>query len=437
MNSHGNNFGGVEMFELAKILWPINRSITGQGVRDTLSIIRERIPQLDIREIPSGKEVFDWVVPDEWQVSEAYIADESGHKIIDFKNNNLHLVGYSISVDKKITLNELQSHLYSIPEMPNAIPYVTSYYAKNWGFCLSHNQRSKLSDVNYHVVIKANHFKGVLNYGELLLRGDSEKEVFISTYVCHPSMANNELSGPLVTLGIIKWLEKLRQRKYTYRIVFIPETIGSLSYLSENISYLKENVIAGFNITCVGDEADFSFLPSRNGNTLSDRAALCILEGELNFFKKYTWLDRGSDERQYCAPGIDLPITSIMRSKYAEYSQYHTSLDDLTFISPKGLSESLEIYKKVLLCLESNCYPKIKILGEPHLSKRGLYPTISTLDVAKKVQIMMDFISYCDGEIDLISIAKLIKQPFFEILRILNLLKSHDILKIQDESTSK
>ena len=429
-------FEGCKMMSLAEKLWPINRSITGQGVRDTLTILKEHLPNLKICEIESGTKVFDWVVPNEWQISEAYIEDEYGNKIIDIKNNNLHIVSYSISIDTIISLENLQEHLYSLPHLPDAIPYVTSYYESNWGFCLPHSLRSSLKNIQYHVVIKSTHFKGFLNYGELLIKGEYSKEIFLSTYICHPSMANNELSGPVLTVEISKWIENLKNKKFSFRIIFIPETIGSLSYLFRNLNYMKQNVIAGYNITCVGDEAEFSFLPSRSGDTLSDRAALIILENELSNFKKYSWLERGSDERQYCAPGIDLPVSSIMRSKYGEYFQYHTSLDNLSFITSKGLSESLEIYKKVILCILSNCYPKINILGEPHLSKRNLYPTISTLEVASKVKSLMNFISFCDGKNDLIAISKLINVPFSDVLILLESLKCHDILDITYEFDS-
>lgn len=433
MNINENYYDGIRLHRLVKRLWPINRSITGQGVRDTLAIIKEHIPEMSISEIPSGSKVFDWVVPDEWEVAEAYIEDEFGNIVVDVKDNNLHLVGYSISVDKLMSLNELQAHLHSLESLPNAIPYVTSYYERNWGFCLPHNQRVKLLDCNYRVVIKANHFKGFLNYGELILYGECKKEVLISTYVCHPSMANNELSGPVISLALAKWLQNFSNRKYTYRFIFIPETIGSIAYLSKNINHLKKYVIAGYNISCVGDEADFSYLPSRNGETLSDRAALCILGNEFINFKKYTWLDRGSDERQYCAPGVDLPIASIMRSKYGEYYQYHTSLDDLSFVTAKGLNESLDIYRKVLICIEANCYPKAKFFCEPHLSKRGLYPSISKVDSSKNVQMIMDLISYCDGSLDLIAISRLIKVPFLEALKTLNILREHHVLDVYSD----
>jgi aminopeptidase-like protein len=421
---------GYSMHELAKILWPINRSLTGEGVRKTLSIFKEHLPNLNIKEIPSGTQVFDWKIPEEWNVEEAWIEHESGRRIVDFKENNLHLVGYSMAVDEWMSLHDLQNHLHSIPEQPDAIPYLTSYYSPYWGFCLSDKNRKKLENGKYHVYIKSVLKPGVLNYGELIIPGEIKDEIFLSTYICHPSMANNELSGPLVTLNIAKWILLQKNHRYTYRIVFIPETIGSIAYISNNYQQLKENVKAGFNITCVGDERCYSYLPSRNGNTISDRVAEYVLNQVDPNFKRYSWLDRGSDERQYCAPGVDLPIASVMRSKYGEYPEYHTSLDDLNFVTPKGLSESLMTYKNILLHIENNLILKSKIFCEPHLSKRNLYPTLSTKKSAAEVATMMDFISYCDGVNDLIEISKKIKKPMKELLNLKNLLLELNLIEV-------
>ena len=307
---------GNEIHQFAKELWPINRSITGVGVRETLKRISIHIPKLDIKSVPSDTQVFDWTVPSEWHVNKAYIITPSGKKICDFSRNNLHLLGYSIPYEGSLSLEELKKHLYTLPDQPNAIPYVTSYYKERWGFCIAQKEFDVLKKGTYKVLIDSTLFKGELNYGELFIKGKSNKEIFLSTYVCHPSMANNELSGPTVLTFIAKWLMENNDLEYTYRIIFIPETIGSITYLSRNYKEMKKKTIAGFNVTCVGDDRSYSYLPSRNGNTISDLISKHILKWIDKNFKSYSWLERGSDERQYCAPGIDLPIASIFRTKY-------------------------------------------------------------------------------------------------------------------------
>ena len=254
---------GEWCFALAKELWPIPRSITGPGVRKTLSIIKRELPNLRILEVPSGEAAFDWTVPNEWTIRDAYIEDELGNRVVDFQENNLHVVGYSTPIDTWLELSELQPHLYSLPDQPNAIPYVTSYYRERWGFCLSDSQRKHLRNGRYRVFIDAELKPGVLNYGELLIEGENTQEIFLSTYVCHPSMANNELSGPVVTTALAKWLGAQPELRYSYRIVFIPETIGSLVYISRNLEEMRAKIKAGFNVTCVGDNRCYSYLPSR------------------------------------------------------------------------------------------------------------------------------------------------------------------------------
>ena len=413
----------------ASDLFPINRSITGKGVRDTLAYIQDIIPKLNIYAVPSGEKVFDWVIPNEWDIEEAYIEDKNGNRVIDFANNNLHVIGYSEPVNKWININELNKFLHSIPSQPTAIPYVTSYYNKTWGFCLSENQRSKLKDKKYHVVIKSKQKKGVLNYGELIIPGKSKKEIFLSTYICHPSMANNEVSGPVVMTAIAKELEQ-KKLNYTIRIVFIPETIGSIVYLSKNLQILKKSVVAGFNITCVGDSNCYSFIPSRNGKTISDMVAIHTLKHIDNKFKKYTWFDRGSDERQYCAPGVDLPIASITRSKYGEYPEYHTSLDDLKFISQEGLEGSVEVYLKAISIINDNYIPKPLIICEPNMGKRGLYSKISKKESTDSVtNLTMDIISICDGKNSILDISEIIGRPFWEVKKTIEVLIKEKIIE--------
>jgi len=416
--------------ELAKKLFPIYRSITGQGVRDTLAHIKHQLPTLNICEVKSGTRVFDWTVPDEWIIRDAYVTDVSGLKIIDFRNNNLHLVGYSEPVDKWLDLDELDAHLYSNPDQPTAIPYVTSYYERRWGFCLTHNQRQSLSPDLYHAVVDSELRMGVLNFGELILPGQTTQEILLSTYICHPSMANNELSGPVVTVALAKWLMSLPHRRFTYRIVFIPETIGSITYLSQNLDHLKRNVVAGFNVTCVGDNRCYSYLPSRDGDTLSDRAALHVLKHIEPNFKRYTWMDRGSDERQYCSPGVDLPIATIMRSKYGEYKEYHTSHDDFSVVTEQGLAGGFEALRQAIETIENNVKLRMTVLCEPQLGKRGLYPNFNSQELYDQtIRMTMDAISFCDGNRDLLEIAELMGVPISRLVNALQPILNEGLLE--------
>ena len=424
---------GKKIHDFAKSIWKINRSITGDGVRDTLKEIQKIITDLEIKEVPSGSVAFDWVVPKEWRVRDAWIKSPSGKKLCCFKENNLHLVGYSIPVHIKLMLSELQNHLYSIPEQPTAIPYITSYYKERWGFCLSQQQRNRLEEGEYEVFIDSELFNGALTYGELLIKGRLDKEIFISTYICHPSMANNELSGPAVNTFISKWIKSKEIRRYSYRFVFVPETIGSIVYLSKNKDHLKSKVFAGFNITCIGDNRDYSYLPSRNGNTISDIVSKHILKNIYPNYKLYKWTDRGSDERQYCAPGIDLPIASIMRTKYGKYDEYHTSLDDLVnVVTPEGLQGGYTVLRLVIEALEENQYPKVNVFCEPQLGKRGLYPTLSTKSSGSEVRLMMDVITWSDGTNSLIDIAELCDVPVWKLYPIVKSLTDHQILSLYD-----
>lgn len=426
------NQTGKAMYELACELFPIPRSITGQGFRDSLEILNKTLGHdiLKFHSMKSGTKVFDWIVPDEWNVKEAYIITPEGEKICDFKKHNLHLLGYSEAIDQEIELEELQDHLYSIEEMPDAIPYVTSYYKRRWGFCLTHNERKKLKKGKYKVYIDAKHDEnGVLNYADFILPStqNSKDEILISTYLCHPSMANNELSGPVVSIFLAKWLLSLKERKYNYRFVIIPETIGSIVYLSKHLEHLKKHVKAGFVLSCIGDDNAYSLIHTPKENTLSDKVALHTLKNKENF-KAFSFLDRGSDERQYNSPLVNLGIVGVCRTKYGEFKQYHTSKDNLKFISEKGLMGGLESMQEMILNLEINAVYENTIVCEPNLGKRNLYIEFSKR--SGRIENILSFLAYCDGENDIIDIANILNMQAYEFKELLEKILEYKLLSI-------
>jgi len=417
-------------------LFPICRSITGKGTEQTLKKIQKFFPKLKIHKIKSGTKIFDWKIPEEWNIKNAYVIDKYQNKIIDFKKNNLHIVGYSKPMKKRLTKKELLNKIYSLPAQSDAIPYVTSYYKKDWGFCTTDIVR-KLIVKNYSkndkfdVLIDTSFKKnGCLQYGEYFIKGKTSKEIIISTYICHPSMANNELSGPIVSMSLIDYFSKLPKPNKSLRFVFIPETIGSLAFLNNNLKKLKKNFLAGFNLTCIGDERMYSCMLSKYEDSISDDAIIKAYKKLKLKFKKYSFLKRASDERQYNSPGIDLPFTSVFRSKYHEYPEYHTSKDDFKIVTKKGIKGSFKLLKLAIKIIQQNIYPITKVLGEPMLSKRGLYSTISLKNSWKSSRSYLDVLQFSDGRNNLDKISELSKIDVKKLKKVIKTLNNYNLIDV-------
>lgn len=426
---------GKEIYDLAGRIFPICRSITGNGVRETLQILQEYVApdgiKFDIHEVPSGTKVFDWTVPKEWVIREAYIENQQGERIIDMQKNNLHVMGYSIPVNKTVSLNELKQIVHTQPDQPSVIPYVTSYYKERYGFCMSEKQLMSLPNDNYHIHIDSELIDGSLTYAEVIIPGNTEDELMMTSYICHPSMANNECSGPVVLAALMRYVNGMKNRRFTYRFVLNPETIGSIAYLSRNLDVLKKHLTAGIVLSCVGDDRDYSIIESRYADTVADKSLKSILR-QKERFSVYSFLQRGSDERQYNAPGIELPVVGFCRTKYGEYPEYHTSADDMDLISPDGLQGAYEILIQWIECMEHNKKYKMNVLGEPQLGKRGLYPTISQKNSYDGITAMMDLITYTDGKNDLFDISRIIGVPPIELIPIIQKLEANDLISVAD-----
>ncbi len=424
------NFHGKMMLYLAKKLYPINRSITGRGVKKSLDLIKKKVP-LEKKFFKSGKKVFDWIIPKEWNVKEAYILDtKNNKKYADFSKNNLHLVGYSHAINKIIPLSKLKKHIHIDKANKNSIPYVTSYYKRTWGFCMSQNQLRSIKNKKYKVVIKSSLKDGVMDYGETLIKGKSKKEILFSSYICHPSMANNELSGPVIIAALIHYINSLKNKKYSYRFVLVPETIGSIAYINRNLKKLKKNVLAGFVINCAGDNRNYSFVQTPEKNTFADE----IMNSSFIGLKKksiYEFKDRSSDERQYCHAGIELPICSYSRSKAGSktFPEYHTSLDNFSLVTKKGLEGSFEIFKNIVDALEFSPFPKAKTKCEPFLTKRNLYPTLSKKkNIDNGLKNLLDIIAYSNGKRSVFQISNILNLELKTCLEILKKLKNHSLI---------
>lgn len=404
---------GAELHAFASELYPICRSISGDGLRSTLSRIRERIP-LTIHEVPTGTAVFDWTVPKEWNIRDAYIAGPTGERVVDFRNSNLHVVNYSRPVHAKPSLSELRPHLFTIPEHPDWIPYRTSYYKEDWGFCLSHNQLLALTEGEYEVCIDSTLEDGSLSYGELFLPGRSTDEVLISCHACHPSLANDNLSGLSVATFLAQHLMG-RELRYSYRFLFIPGTIGAITWLARNREDAAR-IRHGLVLTCIGDSGGFHYKKSRRGDAEIDRAAAVALRhcgesAEVLDFSPY-----GYDERQYCSPGFNLPVGCLMRSVWGTFPEYHTSADNLNFIRPESLAGSLRVCASIIEVLEENrtCVNQMPWC-EPQLGKRGLYRSTGGESIAQEITARLWVLNLSDGSHSLLDIAERSALPFSAI----------------------
>ena len=356
-------------------LWPICRSITGNGLRQSFKILQEIIP-FELTEVPTGTQVLDWKIPKEWNIKDAYIITPDGKKIADFKVNNLHIINYSIPVNLQLTWHEIQPHLHTLPNKPNAIPYLTTYYKETWGFCITHNEYLQLPQEGiYQVLIDTELSNGALTFGQCILRGSTDEEIIFSSYLCHPSMANNELSGPLALAFLYKELSKLEVRKYTYRFILAPETIGIIAFLDQHGAYLKSKIKAGYVITCCGDAGKITFQLSKRTNTIADNMMQHFLQTKYKNSQVRDFRVGGSDERQYCSPGFNFPVGTIMRTPYKIYPAYHTSLDDKSVIDFTALKEIINLLVDICKGMEMNeSIEPGQLYGEPMLGKRNLYP---------------------------------------------------------------
>ena len=413
-------------------LWPICRSLTGNGNRETLKILSELI-DINSTEVPSGTQCFDWNVPAEWNIKEAWIKNSKGEKIVDFSKSNLHILSYSEPFKGNLSFEELKPHLHTLPEQPDLIPYLTSYYKKRWGFCISHNQFLELNkNDTYEVFIDSSlDEEGSMTIGEAIIKGSTEKEILFSTDICHPSLANNELSGPLVSAFIYNKLKEQKNLKYTYRFIFVPETIGSIYNLSVNGDYWKKNLKAGFVITCIGDDGKFTYKKSRRGDSLPDKVVEMILNQTEREFNIIDFFPTGSDERQYCSPGFNLPVGSLMRTRYEKFPEYHTSADNKDFISFEAMEKSIFKYLEIIEVLERNeKYINKMPFCEPQLGKRGLYPTLGS---QKKIgdfrRAMMWILNLSDGTNDLLSISEKSKIPINHLIPVIDKLIENGILE--------
>jgi aminopeptidase-like protein len=407
---------GDRMHAFMTELFPLCRSITGEGLRSTLRAIGKRVP-IEITEVPTGTEVFDWVVPKEWNIRDAYVKNPRGEKVIDFQRSNLHVLNYSVPVREELSLDELKPHLYSLPDQPDLVPYRTSYYKEAWGFCLAHADLERLEEGHYEVVIDSTLEPGSLSLGEVVVEGRLEDEVLISCHSCHPSIANDNLSGIALATELAEHLTAGPKPLHTFRFLFIPGTIGSITWLALN-EERTSRIKAGLVVTCVGDPGNPTYKRSRRHDALIDRAAEHVLGMSGSDFRIVDFTPYGYDERQYCSPGFNLPVGSLTRTPNGEYSEYHTSADNLDFTKPDALADSLRNYVDVLDVIENDAvYVNQEPKGEPQLGKRGLYESTGGTGAGSDVMAKLWVLNLCDGEHGLLDIARRSGLSFREIKR--------------------
>ena len=428
-NNVDNNRVGQKMHDLMKELYPLCRSITGDGVRETLKIIQKHIP-LEIKEVPSSTQVFDWTVPKEWNIWDAYVKNSQGEKVIDFKQSNLHVLGYSVPVNQKMRLSELKEHLFTVPEHPDWIPYLTSYYQENWGFCLSQKQYDQLEEDTYEVIIDSTLEPGSLTFGELYLPGETDEEILLTCYTCHPSLCNDSLSG-VVLLTILAETLKNQKHKYSYRFLFVPETIGTISWLSLNENKTGR-IKHGLVVTCVGDRGKFIYKKSRIGQAKIDLVAEKVLMDSGVDYSIQEFAPFGSDERQYCSPGFNLPVGSLIRTDYRKkFPEYHTSADNLDYVRPENLLESLEKYQEILFVLENDgFYLNLNPKCEPQLGKRGIYRSLGGQKISKADDLALFWVlNFSDGQNSLLDIARRSEYSFPRIKKAADVLLQAELIQ--------
>ena len=419
---------GKSMWALMERLYPICRSITGAGVRETLEILSEIHP-IEVAAVPSGTKVLDWEVPREWSISDAWIANDRGERVVDFRKHNLHVVNYSVPVRAKLSLSELRPHLFSLPDRPDFIPYRTTYYEENWGFCLSHNQLLALPDGSYEVCIDSKLEPGVLNYGEILLPGESPKEILISAHVCHPSLCNDNLSSLVISVHLAKALAAKAGRRQSVRFLYAPGTIGAITWLARNED-AKARVQHGLTLTCLGDHHPFTYKRTLGGDATIDHAVTHVVKSSGLAHQVIDYFPYGYDERQFNSPGFAIPVGSLMRGQHGKFPEYHTSGDNLSFVSVERLLESYEILGQVVSLLDGNSvYRNLEPYGEPQLGRRGLYRAVGGTGIPDLQMALLWVLALSDGERSLLDIARRSGLEFSKVRRAATLLEEHRLVE--------